>query len=84
MQIALQLLEGERPTIWIGRLKTVLQNSDAYEYWAMEPVLRSFASEVSFEDCRLLSTLVSVMSGSMNVSELDHFAEWSNSKESPT
>ncbi len=60
----------------VGKIKTALQNEEAFKEWAMEPVLEQLKLKGAPLDFELLSTLISVLNNSAKLPTLDAFPAW--------
>jgi len=79
-KIVLGILENYPIDSFIGQIKGVLQNDEAFMEWTMEPVLDHLKPKVTVEQHALLSALVDAMSFKENLKKLDDFQEWIEAK----
>jgi tetratricopeptide (TPR) repeat protein len=90
-QLALDMLEqdqateirGQMSATILGRLKTALQNDEAFMEWTMQPVLDHLHSKLGIgnskletQDLELLTALVAALNDAKNLSALDAFPVW--------
>jgi len=79
-KIALAYLAKFSVEKYLGQLKTVLQNKDAFMEWAMQPVLDHIKAQITTRQYAFLSALVAAMSEQANHEKLNDFAEWRDAK----
>jgi hypothetical protein len=64
----------------INKFKYTIQDKNAFMDWRMKPVLEQIEPQIKESQFTLLSTLVDVLSHSINIEKLNDFAEWRDAK----
>jgi tetratricopeptide (TPR) repeat protein len=79
-KIASAFMEGSYVEYFVGQLKKVLQNENAFMEWTMQPVLDHIKPQITEHQHALLCALVDAFSFKEKVDILNNFEEWRDAK----
>jgi nephrocystin-3 len=85
IKLAIALLEGDSRAMStsIGKLKTALENHEAFQPWLMDPVLGHLSLKLPSETHDLLTALAAAIQGTTPLTDLERFHDWAEAEPIP-